>query len=110
MCDECAELRAPNPEELETLAELGLADLREIRVGAGCESCSGSGYFGRTPVFELIPVDDGIRELATNAASAVKMRHYVRDAGHETLRDDGIRLVRAGRTTPSEVVRVTRAS
>ncbi|MGE0710181.1 MAG: GspE/PulE family protein [Planctomycetota bacterium] len=112
VCLDCAQQLAPAAlpvEERELLAELGVTDMAQITIGAGCETCAGSGYFGRTPVFELIPVDDGIRELATNAASAVKMRSYVREAGHKSLRDDGVRLVRLGKTTPSEVVRVTRA-
>ncbi|HBP17370.1 MAG TPA: general secretion pathway protein GspE [Planctomycetes bacterium] len=110
ICPHCAITRAPLPEEREPLEELGLSELTELRVGQGCEACNESGYFGRTPVFELLPVDDGVRELATQSASAVQMRNYVREKNVPGLRDDGLRLVRSGVTTWEEVVRVTRAS
>ena len=77
--------------------------------GAGCETCNQQGYFGRTAIFEMIPVDDQVRQLTTERVSAVQLRDYVRSQGHGSLRDDGLRLVRLGRSTPDEVLRVTRA-
>ena len=78
-------------------------------LGAGCEHCRNRGYYGRTGIFELLPVDDGMRQLATDGASAVALRRYVRERGLPSLRTDGVRLVREGVTTPAEVLRVTRA-
>ncbi|MBL4848876.1 MAG: type II/IV secretion system protein [Planctomycetes bacterium] len=108
VCADCGHEHEPTPEEREHLIELGL-DLETITSGVGCQACNDSGYFGRTPIFELIPVDDGVRELATDGASAVKVRRHVRSVGAASLRDDGLRLVREGITTPAEVLRVTRA-
>ena len=108
VCKECAEVRAPTETELSELVEIGL-QVETLRVGRGCAACNGSGYFGRSPIFELITVDDGVRELATQSASAVQVRKHVRAEGARSLRDDGCRLIRAGQTTPSEVLRVTRA-
>ncbi|RMG19119.1 MAG: type II/IV secretion system protein [Planctomycetota bacterium] len=109
VCAGCAVQAPPGAEARAQLAQLGLAELERIREGAGCDACRGQGYLGRTGIFEVLPVDDGLRELATQAASAVRLRRYARERGHRSLRDDGCRLVREGRTTPAEVLRVTRA-
>ena len=58
-------------------------------------------------IYEFILVDDDIRELAQRSASAVEFRHCARKKGYPSLREDGIRLVREGITTPEEVLRVT---
>jgi len=108
-CPECVREAPVTQEESVLLAELGLTDVTRLWRGAGCEACGGRGYFGRTAIFEVIPVDDGIRELATQGASAVMVRRYARDEGYPSLRADGCRLVRDGTTTPEEVARVTRA-
>jgi general secretion pathway protein E len=109
VCQSCLHVRPVGPQDASVLAELGLSDLTELHEGRGCDACKGSGFFGRRPIFELIPVDDPIRELATQAASAVQLRAYVRSQGTGSLREDGCRLVREGQTTPGEVTRVTRA-
>ncbi len=109
VCADCARTGPVAAADRPLLDELGLGDLEELTRGAGCETCAGQGYFGRTAIYELVPVDDGLRELATEAASAVRLRAYARQQGHASLRDDGLRLVRAGVTTPAEVARVTRS-
>ncbi len=109
VCGTCAQEVPVEAADRPWLEELGLLELRKLRKGKGCEACSNRGMFGRIGIFEMLPIDDGFRELATNAASAVKLRHYARDKGHKSLRDDGVRLVREGVTTPDEVARITRA-
>ncbi|MBX3467806.1 MAG: type II/IV secretion system protein [Planctomycetes bacterium] len=106
-CPECVVEGPPNEVDRAALEDLKLK-LDRVRRGAGCEACQGRGYLGRTGVFEVIPVDDGLRELTTQGASAVRLRHYAREQGHGSLRDDGKRLVREGVTTPDEVARITR--
>jgi general secretion pathway protein E/type IV pilus assembly protein PilB len=107
VCPHCVKAGAPNDLDRAALEELKL-DLAVVHRGQGCEACQGRGYLGRTGIFEMIPVDDGLRELATQAASAVKLRLYARERGHGSLRDDARRLVREGVTTADEVARVTR--
>ena len=109
VCDACAEVAPPSEADRALLAELGALDLATIRRGRGCEACQGRTYRGRTAVFEMIPVDEGLRELTTQGASAVKLRAHARARGLGSLRDDGLRLARLGITTPEEVARVTRA-
>ena len=109
-CKHCArEVPVETAEERIVLEELGLAEVQRLVRGAGCALCGGRGFLGRTSVFELLPVDDGLRELASQGASAVRLRAYARERGYPNLRQDGCRLVRAGVTTPEEVARVTHA-
>jgi len=70
----------------------------------GCEECRGSGYAGRTGIYEILPVTDEIRQMINDRASAVALKQYAVDHGMRTLRQDGWRKVLAGITTLSEVI------
>ena len=74
----------------------------------GCEHCGFTGYQGRTGVFELMGVDDHIRELVHNRGSEAEIREAALADGMTLMRDDGERLVREGITSREELVRVTR--
>ena len=76
--------------------------------GAGCRHCQGSGYRGRTGVFEMMVIDESIRSMVLDRASAGDIRKQAARGGRRCLRDDGWRLVRSGRTTAAEVFRVTK--
>ncbi len=75
--------------------------------GAGCAACHGTGYQGRFGIFEIFLIDDEIRALIYENASASRLRQVARRAGRLTMREDGIRKVLAGLTTIEEVVSVT---
>ncbi len=75
--------------------------------GAGCEACRGTGYRGRTGIFELLLMDDALRAALDRDAGAGRIEALARNQGMRLLRDDGARLVLAGITTPEEVLRVT---
>lgn len=90
------------------LAMLGLSEGGfEIRRGVGCKHCH-MGYKGRTGIFEFFPVDE---ELKTKVMARSSWEDLRRDAmirkGFQTLRQHGIEKVRAGLTTPEEIMRVT---
>ncbi len=74
--------------------------------GQGCEDCLHTGYRGRTAIFELIAVDDGVRELITDGSSASVIRRLVRSRGVRGLEQEGESLVVSGRTTRAELARV----
>jgi len=74
---------------------------------AGCEECSGTGYRGRSGIYELLLMDESIRELILKHASADIIRTAATAKGMRTLRDDGWLKVREGTTTVAEVLRVT---
>jgi general secretion pathway protein E len=77
--------------------------------GHGCARCYGTGYRGRTGIYELLVADDGLRAELLRRGGAGELRRIAVDGGMTTLYDDGLRQVRAGLTTLEEVLRVTRA-
>jgi general secretion pathway protein E len=92
----------------EIYREAGFVAEGDIRVGRGCEACGGTGFRGRTGIFEILPVTDKIRELILARADAGAIRASAVEGGMVLLRDDGWEKVRRGMTTIEEVVRVTR--
>ena len=88
---------------------LALPALENVRRGAGCAACRGSGYLGRTGIYELLVLDEAMRASISAGEGAVAVRQLARAAGMRLLRDDGARLVEEGVTTPEEVLRVCRS-
>lgn len=88
--------------------ELGVELPDVLYRGRGCRACQNTGYRGRTGIFELMPVSDAIRELVLRRESAGRVRQVAIQEGMSSLRQDGWRLVREGRTTLEEVLRVTK--
>ena len=80
-----------------------------FRHGAGCEQCLGTGYRGRIGLFELMVLDDPLRELVSRGASTTELRNEAVRRGMTLLRDDGLAKAMAGVTTVEEVLRVTQA-
>lgn len=74
----------------------------------GCEHCNHSGYKGRTGIYELMVADDKIRALIHNRAAESKIFVAAEEAGLQSMRADGQRLIEAGITSPEEVMSVTR--
>ena len=74
----------------------------------GCPACGGTGYKGRTGVYELMVADDAIRGLVHARAPESELLAAAQQGGLRSMRDDGERLVRAGVTSLEEVIRVTR--
>lgn len=76
--------------------------------GRGCRQCMGTGYRGRAGVFEMMPVTEEVRLLIMERSTAGALRRVAVEQGMTSLRSDGWRLVREGRTTVDEVVRNTK--
>jgi len=104
----CASCAAPASARDDERAVLGLPAGAELTRGRGCPDCRGTGYRGRTGLYELLVLDDTLRAAVVRGASAPELRDLAAHAGMTTLADHGLRLVRAGRTTLDEVLRVTR--
>jgi general secretion pathway protein E len=73
--------------------------------GEGCTYCGHSGYLGRTGVFEVMAVDDNIRSLIMAGGSTNEIKAAAIEAGMTTMQQDGIAKIKAGITTPEEVIR-----
>jgi general secretion pathway protein E len=108
LCTACREPYLPPPEGL---AELGLkrSDLPEGHLyrATGCPRCMQTGYKGRTGIYELLRVDEGIRALIMKGADSAAIKEEARRRGMLTLREDGTRKLIRGLTSPEEVLRVT---
>ena len=74
---------------------------------ADCPTCRGTGYRGRTGIYELLVMTDELRDALPQQRGAAELRALAIQSGMRTLRDDGLRLVQAGVTTLEEVTRVT---
>ena len=74
--------------------------------GAGCAQCLGTGFLGRTGVYELLVADEAIRRLVHGGGDAAAVRAAARARGMRTLAEEGVRLAEAGATTREEVERV----
>jgi general secretion pathway protein E len=88
---------------------LGLQASDVIHEPCGCERCSGSGYRGRTGVFEVLEVTDAVRSLIGARADAGTITNTAREAGMNTMFEHGVAKCRAGVTSVAEVLRVTTA-
>ena len=79
-----------------------------FRRGQGCDTCSGTGYHGRTGIYELMPVSDDVRALIVRGAPLAELRAQAEQEGLVSLRAAGWAQAAAGITTIDEVLRVTR--
>jgi len=106
-CPDCADVYEPAyPEQLRKEFGDDLPD--EFRRGRGCEKCQGMGYLGRQGIFEQMTITEEIREAITEGASHAKIRDLAVKNGMKTLREDGLRYLRDGRTTVEELLRLTK--
>jgi len=74
--------------------------------GAGCGACHNSGFKGRSAIYEILMVDDRIRQMILARASSSDIKKSAREAGMKTLRDNGMRMVERGLTNEQEITRV----
>jgi len=108
ICKKCGGPSMPSEVELKALGIDGeAAKSATFRKGKGCENCSNTGCRGRMGIFEIFVIDDEARKLIYDKVPTSVLRVRAREMGMRTLREDGIRKVLAGMTTPEEVIRAT---
>ncbi|MFQ5482838.1 MAG: GspE/PulE family protein, partial [Nitrospinaceae bacterium] len=105
----CTDCKAGYELDPAVKAELGLPQDRIVKAyrGQGCPHCNSTGYRGRMGIYELLMIDDAVREKILSKASAPIIREQGRQNGMHLLRDDGLRKVVRGQTTVEEIMRVT---
>jgi len=108
ICNFCKEEYEPSPEELELI---GLtpeeAKKHKFYRGRGCPACNNIGYMGRTGIFEIMIMNEELRRVVVDKASASEIREVALRYGMKTLRKDGLDKIFQGITTIEEVVRET---
>ncbi|RKY12698.1 MAG: type II/IV secretion system protein [Planctomycetota bacterium] len=111
ICDGCKVVdEKPNPHFLRLL-NIKPEELKKTPVykGAGCAKCQNTGYKGRIAIFEMLEMNNELRELAFARAPAGQLRRAARAGGMRTLLEDGKIKIFNGVTTPDEVARTTQA-
>ena len=110
ICSNCIESQEAEPLFLKELGlkEKGVEDLTEIFSGRGCPECNGTGFRGRSGVFELLMVDDAIRKVLRGSSDADVIRKAALKNGMKSMRRYGIGLIGEGVTTVEEVLQFTR--
>jgi general secretion pathway protein E/type IV pilus assembly protein PilB len=108
VCKKCGGSWAPPEAELRTLGiDPNNAPGATFMKGKGCDNCSNTGCRGRFGIFEVFVIDDEARKLIYEKVPSSVLRARAREMGMRTLREDGVRKVLAGMTTPDEVIRAT---
>jgi general secretion pathway protein E/type IV pilus assembly protein PilB len=108
VCRQCAAPYAPSDGEMRSLGlDAGSTQGATFQRGKGCGNCSGTGFRGRFGIFEIFVIDDEARKLIYEKVPSSILRTRAREMGMRTLREDGVRKVQAGLTTPDEVIRAT---
>jgi type IV pilus assembly protein PilB len=108
ICEDCRTEFEPSPE---MLMELNLrpdeVKGKKFFYGRGCDRCNNTGHRGRIGIFELLLVNDDIRDLIAAGSSTDELRNYCRKSGMTTLRESGMKALYKGLTTIEEIVRET---
>ena len=108
VCQRCKVAYTPTRYEMDVL-KLDPEEMKKtvIYKGQGCPDCSRTGYRGRTGIYEMFAIDEEIRQLIYEKVSSNVLRARAREMGMRTLRQDGVRKIMAGITTPEEVISIT---
>ena len=108
ICKKCAQPSEPTDAELRALGITAeMLKGATLMKGRGCNNCNNTGNRGRFGVFEIFVIDDEARKLIYDRAPTSVLRARAREMGMRTLREDGVRKILAGLTTPEEVIRST---
>lgn len=105
LCPDCKESYKPGAELRRQFA--GISARQAFYRARGCDKCQQLGYRGRTGIYELLQMDDSLRELLMAGKDAASIRALAQQSGMDGLREDGLRKAMTGTTSLEEVLRVT---
>ena len=106
ICDHCRQQTKPS-EQIAMHLEMYGSPMDLIWQGAGCDRCRSTGHFGRIGLYEMLVLDDHLRDRIAGNPNVSEFRRFCMERGMVTLRQDGIQKVAAGHTTVDEIIRVT---
>ena len=108
ICPRCKEPYTPSKYEMDML-KLDPEEMKKTTIykGRGCSDCAKTGYRGRKGIFEIFVIDEEMRRMVYEKVSSNVLRNRAREIGMRTLREDGVRKIMAGITTPEEVISIT---
>ncbi|MHC5059519.1 MAG: GspE/PulE family protein [Planctomycetota bacterium] len=108
ICDNCKEPHELTDSQIQQLR----VDPERVRQnktyhGQGCKACDGTGYLGRLPIFELLTMNDKMRQLVASGATETQIRMLAQEAGGGNLLESGVKKILEGATTAEEVLEAT---
>ena len=106
ICEQCKEPYVPSDEVKQALVRNKI-EAGQLYRGKGCDRCRTTGYSGRCGIYEMLVLDDSIRDMVAASPNVTELRRYCEEAGMVSLRQDGIRKLQEGVTTVEELLRVT---
>jgi len=109
ICPHCREPMKATENAAEHLAMYGI-DAKDLWQGKGCDRCRNTGYSGRVGLYEMLVLDDMLRDTIACNPSVTEFRRQCRERGMVSLREDGFAKVKLGQTTVDEVLRVTEST
>jgi type IV pilus assembly protein PilB len=109
VCKHCGS-EQPVPADMKDFLVMHGIDKETIVMPKGCSQCRDTGYSGRLGIYELLVLDDFLRDRVAASPNVTEFRRTCVERGMQTLRQDGFEKVRKGRTTVEEVLRVTEAT
>jgi general secretion pathway protein E len=108
LCTNCKEEYMPTDEELLKIGINRASILNNnLYRAVGCEKCLDTGFSGRSGIFEILKIDDEIRNLTLQSTDSSTIKKKALERGLTTLRSDGIAKILRGQTSIDEVLRVT---
>jgi type IV pilus assembly protein PilB len=107
ICPHCKTTWTPDARTAEVIVQ-SCGEFDELHRGEGCGRCRGTGFAGRIGVFELLIPDSALLDAIAEGASLQSLRTQLEHSGFRVLREDGMEKVRAGLTTPDEIITSTR--
>jgi type IV pilus assembly protein PilB len=106
----CPHCRKPRTVRASTWQKFGIGEAprRQMKIfeAAGCKRCFGTGYLGRTGLYEVLTIDEDMGDMIDGGVPVRELREAARARGVESVREDGVRKVLAGETSVAELVRV----
>lgn len=108
ICPKCKEPYTPTDYEMKAL-QLDPAEIAKTTIfkGRGCGDCGRTGYRGRCGIYELFFIDEEVRRLIYERVPSNVLRVRARELGMRTLREDGVRKIMSGTSTPEEIISIT---
>jgi MSHA biogenesis protein MshE len=107
-CESCSKPRPPEPQELEWLRTIGVDPAAgRLLAGSGCQNCNGSGFTGRSGIYEMLEMDSELAALANSDDPGRFIAAAEKRMAGSMLRDSAARLALTGKTTLAEAMRVT---
>ena len=107
LCPHCHTWTAADEFQKQIFTEIGEVGGIRLPKPVGCDKCNNSGFKGRTAIYEVVPVDDKMRQLIHSQTAEFELESYARSKT-PSIRADGLKKVLAGKTTLEEVLRVTK--